>query len=529
MIARVFFVSAVVVACAVAGPTRAQSSSSGVLGLRPTDAPRLITLAEAFRLAGERSLDLRLAALRVDESKAQLTQAWALVLPNISLGAEYTINLPEQKAGFGSVEQNAQQALLFESLANITAAQAAQTPDPVQRAAALEQAEALRKSATSIRNAEIPEFVVLPGHVVNGSLTAALPIFNPRAIPTLQNAMSAVEITKLSTRQAQAGVLWAVARTYYQLAATKELVAIVGGQVSSARRQRDLTTQRFDQGFETSLAVERAELDVKRAEQQERTAKAGLKAAKAALAGLLGLMDDFDVEMPAVVDAAPLPTFDALLQRAWDSRLELRLQKQLLQIAARGRTESWMRLLPSFQLVSQGRYTTNTAGFTQLPFTGAVILQGSLPIFDGGQTIGAIQASDARFSAEVLKVRQLEETIERELRGTVDDLAVKEENARTLTEVAALAKKTAENAEALYAEGVARQNDVSDARLGAFAAEVDAQRARLELETARLGLAHTLGELATLIKADDVVPAPVSPEERDAAKARMESLAARSE
>jgi outer membrane protein TolC len=517
---------AVVALAAVASLTvRAQgTSTTGLLGLRPTDQPRRISLDEAFRLAGEQSLDLRIAATRVAESEAQLTQAWALILPNISLGAEYTINLPEQKAAFGSPEQNAQQALLFDSIANLTAAQAAQIPDPVQRAGALEQAEALRKSASAIRNAEIPEFVVLPGQVLNGSLTASLPLFNARSFPLLQNAYSAVEITKLSTRQAQAGVLWGVARTYYQLAATQELVGIVGQQVASSKRQLDVTKQRFEQGYETSLALERAELDVKRAEQQERAAKAGLRAAKGALAGLLGLMDDFEVEAPPPTTAAALPTFDALLQRAFDTRIELRVQKQLLAIAERNRTESWLRFLPSFQLVTQGRYTTNTAGFTNLPFTGAVIFQGSLPIFDGGQTIGAINEADAKLQGEILRARQLEQAIERELRGTLDDLAVKEENARTLQEVADLAKKTAENAANLYAEGVVRQNDVSDARLGAFAAEVDAQKARLELENARLGLAYAVGELATLIKVDDVAPAPLSPAEADAARATMDKV-----
>lgn len=520
-------VAAVVLAASVAAlPGRAQAASptTGLLGLRPTDQPRRITLEEAFRMAGEQSLDLRIAATRVAESEAQLTKAWALILPNISLGAEYTINLPEQKAAFGSAEQNAQQALLFDSIANLTAAQAAQIPDPVQRAGALEQAEALRKSASAIRNAEIPEFVVLPGQVLNGSLTASLPLFNARSFPLLQNAYSAVEITKLSTRQAQAGVLWGVARTYYQLAATQQLVGIVAAQVASAKRQLDVTKQRFEQGYETTLAVERAELDVKRAEQQERSAKAGLRTARGALAGLLGLMDDFDVEVPPPVSAGALPTFDGLLQRAYDSRIELRVQKQFLAMAERNRTESWMRFLPSFNLVTQGRYTTNTAGFTNLPFTGAVIFQGSLPIFDGGQTIGAINEADAKLQGEILRVRQLEQAIERELRGTLDDLAVKEENARTLQEVADLAKKTADNAANLYAEGVVRQNDVSDARLGAFAAEVDAQKARLELENARLGLAYAVGELAALIRADDVTPAPLSDDEAAAARAAMDKV-----
>ena len=509
---------------AVARPAAAQegagSSTTGLFGLRPTAEPKLITLDDACRLAGERSTDLRLAAAKLDAAKATVTKAWALFLPNVSLGFDYTLNIPEQKAAFGSAEQSAQQAQLFESIANITAAQAQATPDPIQRQAALEQAEALRKSARDIRNADVAEFAILPSQVATGNLTAALPLFNARSLPQLQNAYSAVEITRLSTTQAQAGLLWGVARAYFQIAATKELTQTVAEQVASSRRQRDLTQQRFDQGVETSLALERAELELKKAEQQERQARAGLRSAKAALAGLLGVMDDFDVVAPQPLEP-PQGSFDELLQRAWEHRIDLRVQKQLLTIADRGRQEAWSRFLPSFQLVAQGRYTSNTSGFTSLPFTGAVILQGSLPIFDGGQTFGAIDEANAKLNQEILKVRQLEQNIERELRGTLDGLAVKEENARTLQEVATLAQKTATNAENLYAEGVARQTDVSDARFGAFAATVEAQRARLELENARLGLAYAIGELAALIKVDDVRPAPVASDEVDAARASM--------
>ncbi len=510
----------------VSSPSWAQAGgTTGLSGLRPVENPKLITMQQAFTMAGERSTDLRVAAAKLDESKAQVTKAWALLLPNIALNADYTFNFPEQTASFGSPEQSAQQALLFESIANLTAAQAAQVPDPVQRAAINEQAEALRKSARDIRNAEIPSFAILPAHVVQGNITAAMPLFNARSLPLLKNAYSGVEITRLSTRQAQSSLLWAVARTYTQAAATKELTLTMAQQVASAERQHTLIKQRFEQGYETSLSVERAELEVKKSQQQERQAKAGLRAAKAALAGIIGVVEDFDVEAPgAASPSAMTASFDELLQRAWDSRLDLRVQKELLAIADRGRTDAWMRFLPSFQLVTQGRYTTNTAGFANQPFTGAVIVQGSLPIFDGGQTIAAIEESNAKFAQEILKVRQLEESIERELRGTLDDLAVKEENAVTLNEVAELAQKTADNAEALYQEGVARQTDVSDARFGAFAAAVDAQRARLELENARLGLAYAVGELTSFIKADDVVPAPLAPEEVDAAMSAMDRV-----
>lgn len=518
-------VLAALVAAVVVVSMPASAQTTGLGGLRAVEQPKLVTLADAFRMAGERSTELRLAKSRIDVSNAQVTQAWSAVMPRLSLGADYTMNIPEQTAAFGSADQNQANALLYDSVAGLVSAQAAQATNPVQQQAILEQAAALSGVAKALREAEVAEIVIQPKHVLTGALTASMPLFNARTIPAIQNVYAAVSVSKLALRQTQAGVLWGVARTYYQLAATKQLVQTAEEQIDITTRTRDRIKARFDQGYETSLSLERAELDVKKAEQQVRSARAGLRSAKAALAAMIGVVEDFDVEAPPPFSALSVQaSYDELLQRAFDNRLDLRVQKQLLAIAERNRTDAWMRLLPSFNLQAQGRYTSNTSGFAAQAFTGALSLQASLPIFDGGQTIGVIDESNAKLNQEILKVRQLEETVERELRGSLDDIALKTENATTLTEVAELAKKTAQNAEELYNQGVARQDDVTSARIGAFAAEVEAQKARLDLENARLGLAYAVGELAQVIQADDVEPAPLSNDEVDRANSTMNKV-----
>jgi outer membrane protein TolC len=505
----------------------APQGTTGRLGLRPVEHPPTITLPEAFALAASKSTDLRVAAAQVRAAEASITKAWAVLLPNISIGANYTFNAPEQTARFGSEEQLKQQALLFNSLGDLTAQSAALTPDPVQRQATLERAAELRAAADQLANQKVAEFIIQPAHVLDGNLTFAMPLFSGRALPLLQNAYGAVALTKLSTQQAKAAVLWGVAQAYLQAVATKNIVAIADEQVASARRHHALAEQRATQGMLTALAVERALLDVKKAEQQATQARGAQRMAKAALADLLGRVDDFDVETPAplagIDEAAGV---DAMLARAWQQRLDLRVQKEAVAIAERTRTEAWTRLLPSVQLVAQGRYTTNTAGLITEPITGAVIVQASLPIFDGGMTIGTIREATARLDAEMLRVRQLEQTIDREIRGTLDDVALKQENVETSTAVADLAHKQSANAEELFAQGVATDNDVRDARLAHFAADVDAARARLDLQTSRLGLAYALGELASLVGVADVVPEDVAADEHDAARRTLARIPA---
>jgi outer membrane protein len=499
--------------------------TTGMQGLRPVDSLAVVTLGEAFTLAAQKSTDLRVAAAQVRAMRANVTRAWASLLPNIALASNLTFNTPEQEAAFGSEEQFQQQALLFSSIAELTAQSAALNPDPVQRRAALERAEALRKTANDLQSAEVPSFVIQPAQVLDGNLTIALPLFSGRALPLLQGAYGTVEIARLSAEQAKAAVLWGVAQAYLQAVATKSVVAIANEQVVAARRHHALAEERAAQGLVTALAVERAFLDVKKAEQQAAQARGAERMAKGALGALLGRVDDFDVVAPPSFVALDAHAgFDALLARAWQHRLDLRVQKEAVQLAERTRTEAWMRLLPSFNLIAQGRYTTNTAGLISEPFTGAVIVQGSVPIFDGGLTLANIEETTARLDAELLRVRQVEETVERELRGSLDNVALKQEAATTTAAVAELARKQAQNAADLFAQGVATDNDVRDARLGQFAADVDATRAALDLEVARLGLAYATGELAARVDVATVGPDPVVPADVDAAHAALDRI-----
>ena len=68
------------------------------------------------------------------------------------------------------------------------------------------------------------------------------------------------------------------------------------------------------------------------------------------------------------------------------------------------------------------------------------------------------------------------------------------------------------------------ETDLRDARLGQVAADVDSARARLELELARFGLAHALGELPRAAQVEDARLEPIRDDEREAARAALERI-----
>lgn len=510
----------------------ASSSSSGaggggfgpdqLFGLKPSQSPRVLSLDDALSRGESMSFDLRIAEEKVRQQEAQVRRAWSAMLPQVSLGANYSYNYPEQTVAFGSTEQNQQQALLYDSIAGVVEQSAALQQDPNERAASLERAEQLRGVARQLESAKAQEIVVQPAHVVNGNVTVSMPIFNGRALPLLQNAYSAVDLVQHANKQARAGLLHAIARAYYGASTTKRLVSIAERQLESSKLHRDAIKDRVELGVATPLALDRAELDVIRAEQQVLTAKNAYQSAVGGLGQIIGEEESFDIEEPALMRTIEQEgSEDELISRALSSRPDLMVQRSSLEIADRGRTDAWMMFMPSVGLVASGRYTSNTSGFTNQPFTGVVQLNASVPLYDGGARYAALKESGSRVREELLKVRQIEARIIGQVRGNVADIAVKRLALATAQHGVAIAQKTHANARDLYELGVATSLDVIDANFALFVAEMDLARAELELEQARVGLSYVLGEFPV---ATSAVPMRITDDEESKARERMDGL-----
>lgn len=479
-----------------AAPQGGTSSPDQLLGLVRIDEPPVISLGEALQFVADKSFDLRIAAEEVTQANLQVRKAWALLLPQVSLGGTYSFNFPEQTVEFGSPSQNGQQALLFRSLADVVSSSAQFSQDPAERAAALQQAEQLRQAAQDIESSKPVEVVVQPAHMVSGQLQVSVPLFSGRATPLLQNAYEAVDISEAVVVQARAALLLAATRAYYGAVSAKKLMAIAREQQTSAERHRDALRQREALGLATAIALQRADLDVIRAEQQARAAHQGYAMTLGALGQLMAREELFEVESPPEVpQVEQLDTPEGMIERALQARPEIAVRRSALAIAQRMRTDAWMAFLPSLTLVGQGRYTSNTSGFAAEPITGAVMLQANIPIYDGGTRYATLKETASKIVQEELRLEQEERRIRSQVRGNLDDITLKRQALETADKGLALAVETRDNAQRLFDLGVATSLDVIDANLAVFFAQVEQTRAQLEVEQARLGLAFVSGAL----------------------------------
>lgn len=477
-------------------PSVSSSSPDSLFGLRPASTKKQLTFQQALDLAADKSWDLRILEQRVEVQDALLQRAWSTVLPQLSANAAYVYNLPNQQVEFGSQEQLDQQALLFKSIGGLVGAQAAQAQDPAQQAALQAQSQKLLSAADEIAASEPQTIEITPTHLGNAGITLVVPLFSGGAIPGLMNAGEGLDVAKASAQQARASVVLGVARAYYGAWTAQRFVAIAEEQLTSTTAHRDLTKNQAEGGLITPLALQRAELDVVRAEQSLRAAQQTAGQARANLGLLIGLTDDFSLDAPPEVPAVEqTAAVDTLIERAKGARPDLQAQRKAVEIAERSVTASWLSYLPSVALQANGRGTTFTSDLAPEPFTASVSLQASIPLYDGGLRWSQVRENNARLTEEKLRLEQLEAKIESQVRGNADDIRVRGDALSASQKALALAKATQETATKLYELGTATNLDVIDANLGLFAAELDEARAQLDVAQGRLGLAYVIGEL----------------------------------
>jgi outer membrane protein TolC len=126
--------------------------------------------------------------------------------------------------------------------------------------------------------------------------------------------------------------------------------------------------------------------------------------------------------------------------------------------------------------------------------TGVLNLSATLPLYDGGARYAALDDGNSRVTEEKIRLRQLEERVAAQVRGSARDVGVREEAARLALEALTVAREAQAQAQALFDAGVGTALDLTETNVAVFGAETDALRTELELAMAHLGLRWAVGE-----------------------------------
>ncbi len=476
------------------------------LGLKPTTGtPPIITLRMAIRAALDGAPDARIATERLVQQDAALRRTWSLLLPTLSVGANYAhtctggergVDCGDRTAAFASKDQLDQQALLFDTLADVmgVAADAAGNPEDAAefRARQIE----LQDAAAGVRATDVTPVVVQPASQLSGQVSFSMPILNPRAYPALLNAYDGVDAAGLARDQARQALVLGTVRAYTAAVTAERLRDASRRQVELSGAQRDAVAARVAASTQPILAEKRATLEYLRAKQTLAVAEAAVENAVASVGVLIGRNEAFTL---APVGQGGLQFDDlggdveALISQALTERLEVKTQRSIVSISERGITDAWMQFLPVVGLTATARATSFTQGFVRDPVTGVLILSATLPLYDGGLRYAALDESTSRVNEERIRLRQLEDRVAAQVRGGVRDVAIRTAAAALAQEALTVAKEAQVQATALFDAGVGTALDVTETNVAVFAAETEAVRSELELELAQLNLQWAVG------------------------------------
>jgi outer membrane protein TolC len=398
---------------------------------------RELTLEDALALAKQHSWNLKAGRARVAQAQTNISSAWALLLPNVSVQGRYTRNYAEFRFGMPPND------LLFQ-----------------------------------------------PVNQLDGIAQFTAPLLVPAAYSGLQAVKGEVAVAEATYEVTQNDLLFAVAQSYYAAGIADEVLDRRGSNIAVARATLANAQTRFSAGTVTKVDVDRAELALVRAEQAEREARHGRDKAYRALATLVGLDTPFRVRrLPASV---PQPPPQDALDNVLQLRPEFRTIQLQLQAADDHRKAEALRWSPSVSAFGNAR-RFNYQNFRFDRYSWAIGLQLEWVIYDGGardarRHMAAAQAEEAHARTQALR-----ETIRDDLANNRGLLETKQHAVEAATRSVALAKETIDLVRTQYEAGTVTQVDLLQAQDGLVGAEETLAQARFDVAVADLSLRRAAG------------------------------------
>jgi outer membrane protein TolC len=410
-------------------------------------APVELTLDQALAMARKRNRSMVVERARLAQAQTNLEQAWSALYPTVTAQGKYTHN---------------------DSPANLQL--------PILNAAGMPVG--------------VSSLTVQPQEQLDGTVNANMPLIAPPAYPALEAVKSNVRAAEANYEVSETQLLFSVAQAFYAAASADEVLVARRSSVDVARATLENARTRFSAGTVTKVDVDRAELALMRAEQQQREAITGREQAYRALATLIQAEGPFHVLTPAAATAGKVDV------QSIDIVLHLRPEFRALEETARSAESQrrayawrWAPTLSAFGLARRFNYK-NFAGHD---YAWAVGAQLDWVLYDGGtrdsqRHLAAAQADEALARAEVLR-----DSINDDLANGQRSLDTKQKAVETAERSVTLARETLDLVRVQYEAGSVTQVDLLQAQDGLIAVQDSLAQAHFDVAIAELTLRRTAG------------------------------------
>ncbi|HEX9053117.1 MAG TPA: TolC family protein, partial [Anaeromyxobacter sp.] len=407
-----------------------------------------ITLDDALRIAGERSLDVQVLQARLRQADEISWKAWSGYLPKATVTGAW----------------QAQKEIII--------------PFPVD--------------FTNPAAGTVP-IVAQPPSVLQGQLEVTQTLVSLAQLYGIRQASATERAATLTIGNARRALFFGVAGAYYAAASLKQRVGVFEQLLEIALRQEKDARVRYQAGTIAKVGLLRAEIDRAGAEQDLKRLRNAFESARLALATLLDRAPDFDVVDPPPPPLAESPNPDELVRAALDKRLDVQAARAQVDAAHAQRD------------VALSRYLPNVAGFYRLQRASVAGAFGGKEnwvlglglqwtILDGGLRESDLREGNAKIAEADASARRAEASARQEVLQALLDLDSARANAAKAKEQRDLAAENMRLVDVSYRAGASTAVELADATAALRNAEIGATSETLNAQLAALRVLQAAGE-----------------------------------
>ena len=437
-----------------------------------------MTLKEALLLADAQNIDLQSAQTSLDKARAQLKQAWAILLPNISATVSWA-HLGYPKDGMASTKS---------TLTTLGSA--------VSQIPGMESVAGVMDSiASGMPSANVQDVITISGSV-------GLSIIHVAGWFQLRMADEAVEVTAMGIEDGRQQLLAGVTQAYMAALLCGEVVKVQRLQLKSALDQLSLAQGRYDRGADVKLSVIQAQFGVEKQRQALIDAIWTYETARDALANLLNTTG-LPVPQPTHIKAVNISTDEELENEAIEQNRTLKINRATQKINELNLDAAIAGFFPTVSGFWQMEYAYSAVDMV-MPGTGVsdrswngsfswtLGVSVNIPLFDYSK-FGVLDERKAAIRATDLSIESTQNatrTAVRKAKREYYSALFSVDNAKRQVE---LAREALQLTEAAYQNGASTFIDVSDARNNVAAASIAYITAGIQSELSLVSLISTLG------------------------------------
>lgn len=454
------------VSLAMAGVARGQTAA----------AERTVTLEEALAIARRQNRDLHAAQARLEQAAADLSRAYASLMPQLTTTGRYTHNYKQVSFDFSTLNQG---------LLGLAEAIRTSTSDPGE-------AMAIARFEEQVEAAQLTPIVIQKREQLDWFVNGRMPLVAPAAYPALRAARATERAARASYAANNADVLLRVAEAYYLAAGADELIRARTDAIAVARRTLEDASAHFTAGSATRVDVMRAQLAVLRAEQAAADTEVAAARAYRALARLLGTRERLRV-VPAAAPPSRAAAGRDLVASALARRPEIAAgRERVAALAAQKRAFAWQWApsLSAFGNFNLGNYQS----FSGDRYAWSVGLELGWVIYDGGVRDAQRRRAAAEEREQAAELDLLRDTVADQVLDARDELRTRRRAFESARQEARLTRETLELVRVQYGAGAASQLDLLQAQDAVVSADVAVARARFDVALATLRLERAIGD-----------------------------------